>query len=422
MFLVALLLRLAMMFVLDTPQGAYARSTWYWGHEQACVAQAIAEGRGLADPWCQGTGVSAWLTPVYPMVLAVCMEAFGVGAEVPTAAALFTLQSIVSAATCVLLGLLGVALGRNRSARLAAWSFAFFPASIWNAVHTVWDTTFVACGLLAFFVATLRTGRGSSPARMLQLGLGFGCLLLLNPAPIAVLPPLLLFLAPGGSLGRAAGRVAAFGMGAALVCAPWIIRNATELGTYGLRSNLGVELRVGNNDLADGRHKTAYHPSDAPAELERYQEVGEVEYSEWSMRQALAWILDQPRRFSDLTLRRIQIFWVGEVPHADPRTEGGLTAAHDPNAWVKWAAHMLTGALALIALATFARGKPEGLLLRGSLLLFPVPYFITHVSERYRFPIDPLLVFLNAYLVIAVWDRGRARWSRSGAECRRRRP
>ena len=93
-----------------------------------------------------------------------------------------------------------------------------------------------------------------------------------------------------------------------------------------------------------------------------------------------------------------------ETPYADPRIDQGLTAAADPNAWVKWAFHMLTGALGLIALVTFARGRPEGLLLRGTLLLFPLPYFITHVSERYRFPIDSLLVFLNAWLVIVAWD------------------
>jgi hypothetical protein len=42
------------------------------------------------------------------------------------------------------------------------------------------------------------------------------------------------------------------------------------------------------------------------------------------------------------------------------------------------------------------------------LLLFPIPYYITHAEFRYRLNIDPILTILAAYAVTqlaAVWSR-----------------
>ena len=78
---------------------------------------------------------------------------------------------------------------------------------------------------------------------------------------------------------------------------------------------------------------------------------------------------------------------------------------------------MASGLLALAALCLFQRRTREGLLLRSTLFLFPVPYYLTHVMERYRFPIDPLLVFLDVWLVatlVARLRRGRQGRSNSG--------
>jgi hypothetical protein len=38
------------------------------------------------------------------------------------------------------------------------------------------------------------------------------------------------------------------------------------------------------------------------------------------------------------------------------------------------------------------------------LLLFPIPYYITHTSLRYRHPIDPFMVILTAYAITRFWD------------------
>ena len=64
------------------------------------------------------------------------------------------------------------------------------------------------------------------------MGLGFGLLLLLNPAPVA-LTPVVLYRLGAGREGRGEGlrAVLIFGGCVFLVCAPWMARNWLRLGT-----------------------------------------------------------------------------------------------------------------------------------------------------------------------------------------------
>ena len=406
---IAFALRLAAMFALDSPSRADGNA-WGWGWETACLAETLLDERPYGDTWGHGTGASGWLTPTYPALVALCMK-LGGGVTPAAAIWLFVLHAAFSAATCWLIVALGRALALETVGRLAGWAFALYPASIWNAMTNVWDTTLVAFAITLLFLALLRAGPAPKVSRAAGLGALYGAVLMVNPAPLGLFPALLYYVTRrrAGPGGWALGSGAAFGALALVVCAPWMIRNQLVLGTPNLRSNLGVELRVGNNDLANGRHQTAYHPSHSPEQLARYVELGEVPFAATVQREAIQWIDDHRGRFARLVLRRIQIFWVGESPNVDPRTSGGKRAADDPNAWLKWIFHLASGSLGLIGLLAFRRGSAEGTLLRASLLLFPAPYYLTHVMERYRFPVDPLLVFLDAWVVWALWRRFRDR-------------
>ena len=48
---------------------------------------------------------------------------------------------------------------------------------------------------------------------------------------------------------------------------------------------------------------------------------------------------------------------------------------------------------------------PEALPLALCLLVFPIPYYITHTALRYRHPIDPLVLLLAAIGVDGLWQR-----------------
>ena len=404
----ALALRLVAIFALDTPGDAQGQTPWRWGGESACLAQSLAEGRGYGDPWCKATGSSSWLTPPYPALVAALMRAFG-GVTPSTALALFTLQALASAATCLVLVRLGERLGWPRAGLLAGWLWALYPVAIWNAAAVVWDTTFVALGVTLSLLLLLRAP--GSPGATALAGLAYGALLFLNPAPLALAPAAWAFLALSARGAAAALRsCAVFTAVAFAVCLPWVVRNQLVLGTPQLRPNFGVELRMGNNDTANGRPVPfRYHPSHVDEELQLYRRLGEAEYARDNTRRAVDWIASNPARFLALTLRRAQIFWLGELPSSDPRRADQLAPGRDPRSWLKFAAFFLTGAGALVALFLFELRGAQRWLVISAVVLYGLPYFVTHVSERYRFPIDPLIVLLDAWLLLWILRRLRMR-------------
>lgn len=404
LFVLAYVLRCFLLVVFAARLGSES-SAWDFGHEAACLGQSLWLGRGFSDPWGQGTGASSWLTPPYPALLAALMQLFG-GVNWATATCLFFVQSAVSAATCVLLVLLGENLGVRKAAWWGAIAFAFYPPGIWNAVQVVWDTTFVAFGVVACFVLLTRHGAFAKPARVATLGLAWGALAFLNPATLALLPAVLGYVALSE---RAWPRTCAiFLLALAAVCTPWMVRNARVLGTPNLRPNFGVELRIGNNPESNGHPVPfKFHPSHVPEELALYKELGEKGYAANCASRAFAWIRSEPARFAVLCLRRVQYFWLGDVPSSDERSAAGERSAGDPKVWLKFLSFAALGVLGWIGALRW-RGPPrERVLLIGSLACFGLAYYVTHVSERYRFPIDPLLALLSASVVLNLFARER---------------
>lgn len=393
LFFAAFGVRLAAALALGGFRVAPGTSVWDWGHEPACIAQALLDGRGYSDPWGQGTGATAWLTPPFPLLLALALK-LGGGVTGATLAIVVTLQALASALTAVLLVRLVRTLGSPRAGLLAGWMFALYPIAISNTFQLVWDTTLVALALTWVFERVLRTGTdGTKP---LSNGLAYGALLMLNPAPTSLAPLFLAFTWRRAGLKAAA----TFALAAGALCVPWMLRNQLVLGAFSLRPNLGVELRIGNHDEADGRPVPfKYHPSHVPAELALYRELGEVAYSAENRERAVAWIRANPGRFVSLSARRSTLFWVSEPPSIDTRQTSGKSPAKDPASWIKYASYVLAAVGALAALAKARLERDVRILLVLSLLAFGAPYYLTHVSERYRFPVDPLLVALGAVAV-----------------------
>ncbi len=397
---VAFALRIAFVAWLDSPRAAAAHDAWNWGHEAACLAKSLIDTEFYGDPWGKGTGPSAWLTPPYPFLVSLVMR-IGGGVTRESAWILFAIQSLASAITCALIVRLGAALARPRIGWIAGWIFCFYPPSIWNAVDTVWDTTLVAFGVVGFALSFLGALRVDRARTWIAAGLAFGALVFLNPAPasLALAIGAAIFVARGELRSRF-GAFALLCVSALAVCAPWMVRNALVIGNPSLRPNLGVELRLGNNATSTGRPvPMLYHPSHVPEELALYRELGEKGYSANCLGRALDWIRSDPARFAVLTLRRIQFFWLGDPPTIDARTDNGVEARADWKAWIKFLAFGLAGALALVALFRIDLEKKHKVFLALAVLAWGLPYFVTHVSERYRFPIDPLIIWLDAWML-----------------------
>ena len=409
LFVLALVLRLVFLVVLAPHMSAAGSSAWDFGHEEACLGESIYLGHGLSDPWAHGTGASGWMTPPYPAVLATLMWLFH-GVNPSMAFALFALQALASAATCVLLVKLGENLGARGAGFFGGVFLAIYPPSIWNAINVVWDTTLVSFGTVACLVALTRANALTKTSRVMGLGLLWGGLALLNPAPLSLLPAVLGYIVLSE---RAWMRTCAiFLLGIVVVCAPWMIRNARVLGTANLRPNFGVEMRLGNNPESNGHPQPfKFHPSHVPEELALYKELGEKGYAANCMTRALDWIRAEPVRFMILCLRRMQYFWIGDLPLSDERTSNNERAPFDIKAWAKFLSFAALGILGWIGALRWRGSTRERVLLIGSLACFGLAYYVTHVSERYRFPIDPLLALLSASVVLALVARLRARAS-----------
>lgn len=424
LFLVALAIRIAAIALLHAPADAAARGAWKTGYEATSIAHSVASGDGFGSPWLRDeppwnepSGPTAWLPPAYPTLLAALMRAFD-GFGTASMWATFLVQSLASAATACLLVGLGSALSEPRAGRVAGWLYALYPAAIWN-VRTVWDTTLSAFALTAFSCALFRFGRGARPSRAALLGAGFGVALYVNPAPLALAPVIAWVLASRAANDASARSgaailtgIGAFALAAFAVVLPWLVRNERALGAFSLRTNLGVELAVGNSDGADGHYQPRAHPSFHAAEFARYRELGEVRYAAVRMSEFREWLAQHPARFAQLCMRRAVLFWYGVAPPHDPRQEDGLHAADDPKSWIKWMQHAAVGLLALCGALIVCARRAEGRWVVAILLLFPLVYYATHMMERYRFPLEPLLVLLTSVTLLAIVDRVRARFTR----------
>lgn len=379
---------------------------WDWGYEQAAVAQSIARGDGFSDPFPYETGPTAWAAPVYPLLLGGLIHLFG-GITPAVAWCLVTVQILAASATCWLLFRLGRALHSPAVGLAGAGLWAVHPMAVYLPIHLVWDSTLVAMAI-TWLLASLAE-RGSRPGKggLVALGAGLGLTALVNPAPLALVPLLALHLArpTNGARGVARGgigRVAVVLAVAAAVSSPWWIRNALVLGTPQIRSNFGVELFVGNNDGARGPFNGHLHPAYSEVERARFLEMGEVAYSEDAQERALRWIREHPSRFAELVLLRAQRFWFGPDPSEPILLGSGEVHRRDWMGWVKWSSHALVGLLALLGLLLWSGRGGSRVLLGGAIVLFPLVYYVTHVIERYRFPIEPIATLLAAYAVLRI--------------------
>ncbi|MEO0660317.1 MAG: glycosyltransferase family 39 protein [Planctomycetota bacterium] len=405
----ALLLRLGAALFLGDVLGYHQRVRsgdlqWDWGYEQASIAQAFARGEGLADPFNQGTGATAWAAPAYPVLLGGLIRAFG-GITVEVAWILFGIQVLAASLTCYALWRLGRDLYSQWAGLAAALLWAGHPMAVYLPIALVWDSTLVALTMTWFLAAMLERGRCAPYGAVAKLGVLLGLTLLVNPAPLALVPMLCVYYLRRRGSGlrlqpRGVQRLAILLGTAALIVSPWAVRNAVVLGTPQIRSNLGVEVFVGNNDGAIGLFNGRIHPAYNEAEMQRYRELDEVAYSKDSLERGLDWIEQNPERFGWLTLERFKRFWFGPDPRDEIVLGTGFVQRRDAMGWIKWGTHALMGLLAITSMIVW-RGRPGSrTVMRGALFLFPLVYYVTHVFERYRFPIEPLVTLAAAVLLL----------------------
>ncbi|MHC4776900.1 MAG: hypothetical protein ACYTBR_16790 [Planctomycetota bacterium] len=328
---------------------------------QAIAASLVQFGK-FADPFAIPTGPAAYLPPLVPGLLALIWM-------LPW----FAGKLGISRQAGVIGGLVGALLVRR-------------PGHFEELAAIV---------LLLLLVVFLRrwTGAPRSPGRSLLVGLAWGVGFHIQPALLPVLLGCMVFELWWRRGRRQWIHSAAMALGVTLACLPWGVRNYVVFHeVFFIRSNLGLELRMGNFDGAiadlevlDGQIRWR-HPSTHRGEARLVRELGEVVYMRQAGSEAVDWMRSNPGTFAALTASRVVHFWFGPVVHR-PWTAAAVTA--------------LT-VLAVLG-AWWSRGvlaPPQWAVLLIPLATYPLIYYIVFYMFRYRIPINGiLLTFAGA----AVW-------------------
>jgi 4-amino-4-deoxy-L-arabinose transferase-like glycosyltransferase len=380
--------------------------------ETGHIAYSIASGKGFSSPFQRDTGPTAWLAPVYPYLLAGIFKLFGVYTLRSFFVALL-LNILFSAGACVPIFHAGKRIAGLGVASAAAWLWAFFPNAIIIPFEWIWDTSLSALLVAILLWATLALTESGCLRDWCLYGFLWAIALLTNPA-IAVLCPVLLAWAAYRNRGRNSVwfvRPALAAGIAVLCCVPWTIRNYVQFQKFiPLRSNFAFELYIGNNENYDEQRRFRPGAVTQDREIVRYLHMGETAFMEEEKRKAIAFIVAHPRIELWLVSERFVDFWLG--------TASPLAAFRQADsAWLFFVLVcndlaplcMFLGIVVLLATRN-AYAFPIVVIP----VLFPLLYYVTHTSLRYRHPIDPVVLLLAAIGMHGIWQ-GFTRRSRKSA-------
>lgn len=393
--IVALGLRLAFAwdYQAHTPHQALRALPFLF--ESGNIAYSIASGHGFASPFRAATGPTAWMTPLYPLLLAGVMRAFGIYTYQSWVAAVL-INICFSTLACIPLYYAAKRVGGSGLAAGATWLWAVFPNAILLSFESLWDASLSALLGATVLWATLRLADRSGERDWTLYGLLWGVVLMVNAAVLSLLP---LLLGWAAYRNRAHGwpwlRNTALACGMiALCCVPWTVRNYRAMHAFiPLRSILGLQLWVGNNPDAHVVWLGEQHPIHDSAERRRYVEMGEIAYMTEKEHNAIRYMLTHPGREARLMAGRFVMFWSGGSPHP---IDDFVT---NHSAWFRYVLlfNLCVGVGALIGIAMLFRGgSVYAFPLAAGPVVFPFAYYLTLAFPRYKHPIDPTLMLLTA--------------------------
>jgi hypothetical protein len=394
MILAALVIRLIVMGFLYPEQLDPYKDHWRFGYETGRVARSIVLGQGIGSPFYSYTGPTATMTPIYPAIVALIFKIFGTYTKASALVAL-SFNALISALTCIPIFLIARSSFGERMGIWAGWAWAFFPYGIYYPVERIWSTWLSTLLLACLFLIVLNLEHSSNWKTWLGYGLLWGFAGLNEPIVLSVLVPLSLWACYCLWRSRKPWFVPAVISGIAFVAtvSPWIVRNYLVFHqVIPFRDNVGLELAVGNNGNGLHWHPKEVGPWHNPAEWEKFQRVGELNYMADEKRQALNYMKAHPGWVATQALRRVGYVWFGYWSF-DPRylVEEPL----DPeNVFFC----TIVSAFTLIGLwfafrQDWRTAAPYALVL----FFFPLLYYFTHAEVYHRRPIDPFFLILAVY-------------------------
>jgi hypothetical protein len=369
--------------------------------ETGNIAFALAQGKGFSNVFRSETGPTAWLAPVYPLMVAAIFKMFGVF----TARAFFAcvvLNTLFSSAACAPIFFAGRRIGGLRVAAGAAWLWAVFPNAVMMPFEWIWDTSLSALLAATILWATLELVESERVPGWCGYGLLWGLALMTNPA-LGVLLPFLLGWAALRGRGQSGVRwkQAALAAGVAILCCvPWTMRNYAAFHRFiPVRSNLPFELWLGNNDIFDEHARNGRRSITRTEEARRYAQLGETAYMAEKWELGTSFMRAHPGLELQLTGKKFVEFWMGtgspvkNFREADSYLIQGILLCS-----------FLSGIGALLGVVVLLqKHNAVGIPLAVFLVVFPCLYYVTHADLRYRHPIDPIVLLLTVVAIAGAW-------------------
>jgi 4-amino-4-deoxy-L-arabinose transferase-like glycosyltransferase len=423
MVLIGLVVRVLYIALAHSYRFRTTDANFGFGWEIGRIADSLANGHGFSSPFGGDTGPSAWTAPVYPWIVSVAFRAFGSYSHAASFA-LLTFNSLCAALTSWPVYRIARRIFGETVAVWSGWIWALLPYVIYWSVRWIWETSLTALLFTLAFMLTVEMEGDDGFTSWIGLGVLWGVIGLSNPSCLSFLP------FAGGWLAwqlykRGKRFLLPATVGAILfwvTMMPWLVRNYVVFHKPVLvRDNVGVEVRCGNNPLAEGIWVGMYHPSQNPILYREYQQMGESAYAVEQGRLARQWVADNPRQFATVTFRKFVFYWNG-LPRLSSTAEW---MQRHPQHWASrlfWpiifdsssiprsnvieglqqartSLFLATSLLAFGGLTMAIRNRVCGVFLFASLLIFyPLVYYVSFPQPRYRHPIDPMLTMLAVYL------------------------
>lgn len=350
----------------------------------------------------------------YPAVLAglfTGMDAVGLP-DSDDARALAAMLLNVALGTAMIGLVFGIArrLLEPTAALIAAAFVAFEPNLIFHVGTLHLETLSMTLLLTALYVLVRRPWPRAGPSlgRCAGAGVlvGFGTLVRPTGLALVVLLPLAL-IATRVSWKRALGLGAVLACGAAVVIAPWTIRNLVVLGEpIAVSTGVADALCMGRHDGADGRFVPSPDCDEgfkkvplADSELERYHT---------NIDRSVSWVTQNP--LSEIRQWFNRMLWAHREDHdaleqVAPRLSSFQYATFST---IADGFYFVLLGLGLLGARAFARRRePRGLLLLLAAASLAVVPLLLFGDPRYKVPLVPVLAILAAPAALAAWRGAR---------------
>ncbi|MGA8938446.1 MAG: hypothetical protein WB439_04700 [Acidobacteriaceae bacterium] len=415
-FAVGFALRVVVILVGHTYRIRTEQGNFDFGFEAGRIARSLVTGHGYGNPFNGMSGPTAWLPPLYPLLMAAAFKVFGVYTRA-SALALMVVDSAFSAAIAPAVYEIAArcfdakGIARRGSKLVApvavwsAWMWAVYPAALQYAVHWIWEMSLTACLFAWAIVVVLRLrGVGEDERRgegrfalWFVLGVLWGLIALSNASLLLCLPAMMVWVAWPELRTMRLGRGTLVGalltcVAFAAVLAPWVVRNERVMGAPVLtRDNFGVELYNSSLPSNDGLPwGTAMPLWQGDPAFRLYEQMGELRFAKMRQAQAIANLRAEPVKFARWTLDRLLFFWDG-TPHA--------VNGHRAREYLRQLSYSFLSACGLLGLALMLKRRVVGAGLFALVFaLMPLVYYLVTVQPRFRHPIEPLIAILAVYL------------------------